>query len=93
MSEQKAPFVRLMIVVGIITAVLAVFFFALVFDFELAGNPVPDPTTGRIFPVQMHGAIYVTEPLGTLFYGLFATIVALILSMAVIVFLRKDRKS
>ncbi len=39
------------------------------FSFYSIGSQVPDPRSGRTFPVQMHGTLYVEPWEGELFYG------------------------
>jgi hypothetical protein len=51
--------------------------FTLVMHFYAVGSNVPDPKSGRTFPIQMHGTMYVTAEQGWWFYGLLATAVCL----------------
>lgn len=56
-----------------------IFFAAFVMGlrFYAVGSSVPDPNTGRIFPVRMHGILYVQRDQGEWFYGLLAISIAL----------------
>jgi hypothetical protein len=46
--------------------VAATIIFSLLF-YQL-GSLRPDQTTGRVFPIQMHGTLYVSGTLATLYY-------------------------
>ena len=43
------------------------------FTFYVTGALHPDPSTGRVFPVQMHGILYVTRETALCFYGCVAS--------------------
>lgn len=37
--------------------------------FYLSGSLSPDPASGRIYPISMHGTLYVSQLESTIFYG------------------------